>query len=93
MHDDLFNKLNKRKDRNWIKISEKKDLNFDIVSKINPKNNFIAHWSHFISPDIFTNYECILFHMTDLPYGRGGSPLQNLIVRGHKDKNFSDQSY
>ena len=22
--------------------------------------------------------------MTDLPYGRGGSPLQNLIVRGHK---------
>lgn len=23
--------------------------------------------------------------MTDLPYGRGGSPLQNLIVRGHKN--------
>ena len=23
--------------------------------------------------------------MTDLPFGRGGSPLQNLIVRGHKD--------
>jgi len=23
--------------------------------------------------------------MTDLPYGRGGSPLQNLILRGHAD--------
>ncbi|MFD2158976.1 hypothetical protein ACFSW8_08710 [Rubritalea tangerina] len=23
--------------------------------------------------------------MTDVPYGRGGSPLQNLIVRGHRD--------
>jgi methionyl-tRNA formyltransferase len=23
--------------------------------------------------------------MADLPYGRGGSPLQNLIVRGHRD--------
>jgi len=22
--------------------------------------------------------------MTDLPYGRGGSPLQNLIIKGHK---------
>ena len=22
--------------------------------------------------------------MTDLPYGRGGSPLQNLIIRGHR---------
>jgi methionyl-tRNA formyltransferase len=27
--------------------------------------------------------------MTDLPYGRGGSPLQNLIVRGHKDTKVS----
>lgn len=25
----------------------------------------------------------MIFHMTDLPYGRGGSPLQNLIQRGH----------
>jgi methionyl-tRNA formyltransferase len=23
--------------------------------------------------------------MTDVPFGRGGSPLQNLIVRGHRD--------
>ena len=27
--------------------------------------------------------------MTDLPYGRGGSPLQNLIVRGHKHTMIS----
>jgi methionyl-tRNA formyltransferase len=27
--------------------------------------------------------------MTDVPYGRGGSPLQNLIVRGHRDTNLS----
>ena len=27
--------------------------------------------------------------MTDVPYGRGGSPLQNLIVRGHKDTMLS----
>ena len=27
--------------------------------------------------------------MTDLPYGRGGSPLQNLIVRGHKTTKLS----
>lgn len=23
------------------------------------------------------------FHMTNFPYGRGGSPLQNLMKRGH----------
>ena len=27
--------------------------------------------------------------MTDLPYGRGGSPLQNLIIRGHKSSILS----
>ena len=30
-------------------------------------------------------YECVAFHMTDLPFGRGGSPLQNLILRGFKE--------
>ena len=25
----------------------------------------------------------IVFHTAPLPYGRGGSPIQNLIVRGH----------
>ena len=43
---------------------------------------FIPHWSYIIPNDIFENYECIVFHMTDLPFGRGGSPLQNLISRG-----------
>jgi methionyl-tRNA formyltransferase len=37
-------------------------------------------------PDkIFESFDCIIFHMTDLPYGRGGSPLQNLILRGHRE--------
>jgi methionyl-tRNA formyltransferase len=27
--------------------------------------------------------------MTDVPYGRGGSPLQNLITRGHKETVIS----
>jgi methionyl-tRNA formyltransferase len=27
--------------------------------------------------------------MTDLPYGRGGSPLQNIILRGHRETKIS----
>ena len=45
---------------------------------------FFPHWSFIIPASIYERFECVLFHMTDLPYGRGGSPLQNLIVRGHK---------
>ncbi len=31
----------------------------------------------------------MIFHMTDVPYGRGGSPLQNLIVRGHTETKLT----
>ncbi len=34
--------------------------------------------------EIVQAYECVCFHMGDVPYGRGGSPLQNLIVQGHR---------
>lgn len=43
---------------------------------------FFPYWSFKISKEMMDNYECIGMHMTDLPYGRGGSPLQNLILRG-----------
>lgn len=44
---------------------------------------FFLHWNWLVPEKIWKNYECVCFHMTDVPYGRGGSPLQNLIVRGH----------
>lgn len=44
---------------------------------------FFLHWSWILEKEIIQEFECICFHMTDLPYGRGGSPLQNLILLGH----------
>jgi methionyl-tRNA formyltransferase len=61
-------------------VSQKEDLNKEFVDKIKPDYIFFPHWSWIIPPEIYENFECIVFHMTDLPYGRGGSPLQNLIV-------------
>lgn len=61
-------------------LTNKDELSFKNIEKINPKYIFFTHWSWIIPENIYKNYECILFHMTDLPYGRGGSPLQNLIL-------------
>lgn len=63
-------------------ISQKEDFTVERIGSISPVKIFIPHWSYIIPFVIFERYECIVFHMTDLPYGRGGSPLQNLIVRG-----------
>ncbi|MFC2132962.1 methionyl-tRNA formyltransferase, partial [Bacteroidota bacterium] len=54
-----------------------------------PEYIFFTHWSYIIPENIYNNYNCIVFHMTDLPYGRGGSPLQNLIERGHTHTKIS----
>lgn len=70
-------------------VNAKEQLTKESLSSFKPKYVFIPHWSHLIKPDVYENFECIIFHMTDLPYGRGGSPLQNLIVRGNADTVIS----
>jgi len=70
-------------------ISKKEELSIENVSEIDPTHIFFMHWSWIIPEEIFNKYNCIVFHMTDLPYGRGGSPLQNLIIRGHKETKIS----
>lgn len=70
-------------------IQAKDELNIDKLKNINPDYIFFPHWSYIIPKEIHEYYKCIVFHMTDLPYGRGGSPLQNLIVRGVKKTKIS----
>lgn len=66
-----------------IKLIDDKDrLTEEIVDNFNPDIIFFIHWSWYIPKTIYNKYECIVFHPTQLPYGRGGSPIQNLIVHG-----------
>lgn len=54
-----------------------------------PRYIFFLHWNWIVPADVWTKHECVCFHMTDVPYGRGGSPLQNLIAAGHKDTKLT----
>lgn len=82
-----FNALTGNHD--YYLITNKKDLCYEKVVKINPDYIFFPHWSWVIPENIFMSFNCVVFHMTDLPYGRGGTPLQNLIVRGCKTTKIS----
>lgn len=70
-------------------VHSKEELTETLLNEIKPDFVFFLHWSFLIPKDIFERFQCIVFHMTDLPYGRGGSPLQNLIVRGHTETMLS----
>jgi len=72
-----------------IRITTRETLSVDCLKKVAPEIIFFPHWSWIIPAEIYENFECVIFHMTDLPYGRGGSPLQNLIIRGHKETKVS----
>ncbi|MFH1772642.1 MAG: methionyl-tRNA formyltransferase [Candidatus Omnitrophota bacterium] len=65
-------------------ITNNKRLSYKTVSSFKPRYIFLPHWSWMIDEKIYKNYECVLFHLGDLPFARGGSPLQNLIERGYK---------
>jgi methionyl-tRNA formyltransferase len=69
---------------NWHFIGDKRELTLEGLENLRPRMIFFLHWSWLVPAAIVDRYECVCFHMTDLPYGRGGSPLQNLIARGHK---------
>ena len=74
---------------NFHLISNKDELTIQYLEKIKPKYIFFPHWSWIIEKEIYNNFNCIVFHMTDLPYGRGGSPFQNLIMNEVYDTKIS----
>jgi len=60
------------------KLDKKKIIN------ISPKIIFFIHWSKKIPSEIFKRFLCIQFHASNLPKFKGGSPIQNQIIRGIK---------
>ncbi len=80
-----------RRDRlpgQWAVVISPQDL-AAIVNALKPRFIFFPHWSHIVPMEILQASECVCFHMTDVPYGRGGSPLQNLIERGHAETRLT----
>ena len=76
-------------DDKFVFIGGSDELTIEYVSRIKPRYIFFPFWSDRIDKQIYETTECVIFHMTDLPYGRGGSPLQNLIIRGILDTKIS----
>ncbi len=81
---DKYKKFNQK-----IKYVENQKELIKILRASKTKYIFFIHWHSIVPNNIINNYDCICFHMTDLPYGRGGSPLQNLILRGHTKTKLS----
>jgi methionyl-tRNA formyltransferase len=88
-HRRLFDQILSRLPGNWHYVGGRDELSLARVRELCPRYAFFLHWSWKVPSEILEEVECICFHMTDVPYGRGGSPLQNLIARGHRDTKLT----
>jgi methionyl-tRNA formyltransferase len=82
-------RLTERTGQPFHLITCREDLTPERLREIAPRYIFFPHWSYLIPAEVHEHWECVIFHMTDLPYGRGGSPLQNLIARGHRETQLT----
>lgn len=72
----------------WRFVASLGELDLALV-ETRPRYVFFLHWSRKVPPAVTASNECVVFHMTDVPYGRGGTPLQNLVLRGHRSTMLS----
>lgn len=85
VHKDKAKKFINKNEQNYNIhiIDQKEDLSLKVLDSIKPEYIFFPHWSWIIPEEIFCKYKCIIFHTAPLPFGRGGSPIQNQIIKGY----------
>lgn len=83
----IFDTTLSRYQGQWIYVSTQNEL--EQVYDIEPQYIFFLHWSNIVPTDIVENFECVCFHPSHLPYGRGGTPIQNLITRGFEETKLT----
>ena len=87
-HMNIYERLVRKMQGRWTWASNKIELD-QAIGIIKPKYIFFLHWNWLVPETIWSQHECVCFHMTDVPYGRGGSPLQNLILAGHEETKLT----
>jgi methionyl-tRNA formyltransferase len=70
-------------------LTRRGDLTLDTLNGARPRYVFFPHWSWRIPREIYENCVCVVFHPADVPFGRGGTPIQNLIARGFTETVIS----
>ncbi|SEA44137.1 methionyl-tRNA formyltransferase [Alkalimonas amylolytica] len=86
---EAFHRFSPQLPGNWHLISSRDELTEALLEKLQPAMIFFPHWSWKVPDSMLQSVPCVCFHMTDLPFGRGGSPLQNLILRGLCDTKLT----
>lgn len=73
----------------WEYASTPEELTAALARGGVPSYVFFLHWSDLVPDSVTSEFECVCFHMTPLPLGRGGSPLQHLLLDGSTETTLT----
>lgn len=85
----VFEERFARRSETWHLVTSPLELTLETLRRVKPRYVFFPHWSAKVPSEILAEVECVCFHETNVPYGRGGSPIQNLIARGHRETSVT----
>ena len=79
----IFNKL---ETPNKYLVTHK---DYSIIDEIKPDLVFFVGWSDIVPQNIIENNLCVCLHPSPLPKYRGGSPIQNQLLKNEKNSMVS----
>ncbi len=83
-------KILQKKTKHKFKIqSTKKNISIKEIKKFKPKYILFYGWSDKVPSYLIKNFFCIMLHPSPLPKFRGGSPIQNQIIRNIKSSKVT----
>ena len=90
---DYFKKKIRIKNVKFFFLKKQSELSLKNLKRLNPNIIFFPYWHWKVDSNILERFLCIGFHTAPLPYGRGGSPVQNQIIRGKKKSQICAIKY
>lgn len=85
----IYENLKKKTKHKFKIIKNKKKISLKEISTFNPDYILFYGWSNKIPINIINKYFCVMLHPSPLPKFRGGSPLQNQIIRNIKSSKIT----
>lgn len=85
----IYKNLKSKFDYKFLIQSSCKEFNINKIIRFNPDIILFYGWSWKVDKKLIDKYPCIMLHPSKLPKYRGGSPIQNQIIRNKKSTYIS----
>lgn len=80
----IYDKLAQDFEHIFLIIRSKEQYSDEVIKDFDPDLILYYGWSWIVPEKIIDHYQCIMLHPSPLPKFRGGSPIQNQIIRDIK---------